>query len=172
MATSLQLKLYKEILLKKKELEQIRKNGGIINVERDLPLIAAACVYDGVEKCGFSHRSKHVSRPDIHYPFDPLLKNALMSQAPNVPKLPYVVFKKKKLRMVDKNTGKIVHKNEVEKFVGTCAEDNASNSLLYSLSYGQRPYSLKQLTFAHPVRTRTLKRERMCIVCKNIFTEP
>ena len=34
---SLQNKLYKEILQKKKELEELRKNGGSVKAERDLP---------------------------------------------------------------------------------------------------------------------------------------
>lgn len=168
---SLQNKLYKEILTKKKELEQIRKNGGKASIERDLPRMAVACEYAGVEKCGFSSRSKHITRPDIYYPFDSLLQNALVRQAPDVPKLPYVVFSKKRKPVVMAN-GKVKYKRVVEKFVGTCAEDNASNSVLYELKADQKPETLKDLVFVHPVRPRTLKRERMCVVCRNIFTEP
>lgn len=168
---SLQTKLYKEILAKKKELEQIRKNGGKASLERDLPCMAAVCEYAGVEKCGFSSRSKHIKRPDIHYPFDSLLQNALMREAPDVPKLPYVVFSKKRKPVVTAS-GDVIYKRVVEKFVGTCAEDNTSNSLLYELNADQKPGTLKDLTFVHPVRPRTLKRERMCGVCRNIFTEP
>ena len=167
----LQNKLYKEILNKKEELEQLRKNGGEVNAERDLPCMAVACEYGGVEKCGFSSRSKHITRPDVHYPFEPLLQNALKQQAPDVPKLPYVVFSKKRKPVVIPS-GEVKYKRVVEKFVGTCAEDNASNSVLYELSVGQKPGTLKDMTFVHPVRPRTLKRERMCAVCRNIFTEP
>lgn len=168
---SLRDKLYQEIHLKKRELEEVRKNGGKVNVEWDLPCVGAGCEYSGLEMCGFSRRSKHLTRPDIHYPFDPLLHNALMQQAPNVPQLPYVLFSKKRLPAVDAN-GEVKYKRVVEKFVGTCAEDNAANSLLYGLNPAQKPSTLKDITFIHPVRPRTLKRVKMCDVCKNIFTEP
>ena len=171
MKMSLQKKLYKEILLKKKELEEYRKKGGDAHTESDLPCMAAGCEYAGVQKCGFSSHSKHISRPDIHYPFDTLLHDALMQQAPDVPKLPFVVFSKKRIPVAYAN-GAIKYKRVVKKFVGTCAEDNASNSVLYELPKRQRPESLKQLTFTHPLRTRTLEREKMCVVCKSIFTEP
>ena len=91
---SLQNKLYKEILAKKKEIEQIRMNGGNARIERDLPCMAVACEYAGVEKCGFSSRSKHITRPDVHYPFDPLLQNALI---PNRSLAPACLFKIKVL---------------------------------------------------------------------------
>ena len=168
---SLQNKLYKEIIIKKREIEQIRKNGGNANKERDLPCMAAACEYAGVEKCGFSSRSKHITRPDVHYPFDQLLQNALVRQAPDVPKLPYVVFSKRRKPVITPS-GEVKFKRVVEKFVGTCAEDNASNCVLYELSAEQKPGTLKDLTFVHPIRPRTLKRVRMCGVCRNIFTEP
>lgn len=168
---SLQYKLYKEILAKKQELEQIRENGGNASLERDLPCMAVACEYAGVEKCGFSSRSKHISRQDVHFPFDPLLQNALMREAPDVPKLPYVVFSKKRKPVVMSN-GEVKYKRVVEKFVGTCAEDNASNSVLYELNAGHKPATLKDLAFVHPIRPRTLKRNKMCGVCRNIFTEP
>lgn len=167
----LQDKLYKEILLKKKELEQVRKNGGNADIERVLPCVGAGCEYRGFEMCGFSRRSKHLIRPDIHYPFAPLLHNALMQQAPNVPQLPYVLFSKKRLLVADAN-GEVKYKRVVEKFVGTCAEDNAANSLLHGLNPAQKPATLKDITFIHPVRPRTLKRVKMCTVCKDIFTEP
>lgn len=168
---SLRNKLYQEILLKKKDLEDIRKNGGKVDVEWDLPCVGVGCEYSGLERCGFSRRSKHLIRPDIHYPFDPLLHNALMLQAPNVPQLPYVLFSKKRLPVVDAK-GEVKYKRVVEKFVGTCAEDNAANSLLYALTPALKPATLKGITFIHPIRPRTLKRVKMCNVCKNIFTEP
>ena len=169
---SLRNKLYKEILQKKKELDDARRKGLTVNMEKDLPRMAAGCEYAGIEKCGFSSHSKYVSRPDIHYPFDPLLAKALMAQAPNIPKLPYVVFKSKRQPVYNRCTGKIKYKRMVEKFVGTCAEDNACNTLLYSLNPAQKPVSLKNIVFVHPVRTRTLKREKMCVVCRSVFTEP
>ena len=168
---SLRNKLYQEILFKKKELEDIRKNGGKVNLEWDLPCVGVGCEYGGLEMCGFSRRSKHLIRPVIHYPFDLLLHNALMQQEPNVPQLPYVLFSRKRLPEVDAK-GKVKYKRVVEKFVGTCAEDNAANSLLHGLNPVQKPASLKDLSFIHPVRPRTLKRVKMCNVCKNIFTEP
>ena len=169
---SLQRVLYKEILLKKQELENVRKNGGRVNDERDLPCMAVGCEEAGVERCGFSCHSKHVKRPDIRHPFDPMLELALLSQSRDIPKLPFVLFKKKKKRIVDVRTGEVRYKREVEKFIGTCAEDNAANCVLKDLNVNQRPLTLKQLTFVHPIRVRTLKRERMCVVCRNIFTEP
>lgn len=62
----------------------------------------------------------------------------------------------------------------VDKYVGTCAEDNAANLILYEYGNGKagKPTDLKALTFDHPVRTRTFKRERMCVVCRALFTEP
>ena len=95
----------------------------------------------------------------------------LMREAPDVPKLPYVVFSKKRKPVVMPN-GEVKYKRVVEKFVGTCAEDNASNSVLYELNVGQKPATLKDLIFVHPIRPRSLERERMCGVCRNIFTEP
>lgn len=159
----LQDKLYKEILLKKNELEEIRKNGGKVNLEWDLPCVAAGCEYGGLEMCGFSRRSKHLLRPDIHYPFDPMLQNALMRQAPNVPQLPYVLFSKKRLPIADANGG-VKYIRVVEKYVGTYAEDNAANSLLYGLTLAQKPATLKDITFIHPIRPRTLKQVKMCNV--------
>ena len=170
---SLRNKLYKEILQKKRELDDARRKGLTVRVEKDLPRMAAGCEYAGVEECGFSSHSKHVRRPDIHYPFFPLLEKALKAQAPNISQdLPFVVFKPKRQQVHNSCTGKIQYKRIVDKFVGTCAEDNACNSLLYSLKPGQVPVSLKNIIFVHPVRTRTLKRERMCVVCRNIFSEP
>lgn len=170
---SLQNKLYKAILQKKKELEIVRKNGGKVNEEWDLPCMAVGCEYNGVEGCGFSFHSKYISRPDIIMPFSPLLANELMKQALNIPKLPFVLFKKKGKPILDQNTGKVIrYKRVVEKFIGTCAEDNAANCVLYELNQGAISVSLKALSFIYPIRTRTLKRERMCGVCRTIFTEP
>lgn len=168
----LQQVLYKEILQKKSELEDVRKKGINVRVERDLPTMAVGCEYSGVERCGFSSHSKHLKRPDIIKPFDIMLEQALMAQAPGIPKLPYVVFSKKRQSYYDAWTGTVKYRRVVEKFVGTCAEDNAANSVLYTLGAGQKPASLKDLSFIPPVRTRTLKRERMCGVCRTIFTEP
>ena len=103
---SLQNKLYKEILLKKQELEEVRKNGGIVNKERDLPCMAVACEYASLERCGFSSHSKYIKRPDI-YPFDPMLEKELMSQSNGIPKLPFVLFKKKKKKVMDAHTGEV-----------------------------------------------------------------
>ena len=101
------------------------------------------------------------------------MKEALEAQSPNKSQeLPYVVFKPKRQKVYNRITGKVQYKRIVEKFIGTCAEDNACNSLLYSLNPGQEPASLKNIVFIHPVRTRTLKRERMCVVCRSIFAEP
>lgn len=169
---SLQNKLYKEILQKKKELEELRKNGDSVKAERDLPCMAVGCEYAGTEKCGFSGSRKKVNRPDVIKPFDPLLEQALMAQAPNIPQLPFILFEKKKQPCQDPITGEIKYRKVVDRFIGTCAEDNASNSLLYGLIPIQKPVSLKEITFIHPIRPRTLKRERMCVVCRNIFTEP
>lgn len=164
--------LYKEILQKKKELDEVKKNGGKVKEERDLPTMAVGCKYADVEKCGFSSHSKHLKRPDVINPFDSQLANDLMAQAPDIPKLPYVVFKKKRQPYFDVRTKTVKFKRVVEKFIGTCAEDNAANCVLYALNAGQKPATLKDLNFIHPVRTRTLKRERMCKVCRTIFTEP
>ncbi|MBR5678223.1 MAG: hypothetical protein IKX20_08795 [Paludibacteraceae bacterium] len=170
---SLQNKLYKEILLKEKELEALRKNGGKVNVEWDLPKVAVACKYNGVERCGFSCNSNHVSRSDIIRPFYPLLERELLNQAPEAPKLPYVVFKKKRQPVVDMMSGDVIrYKKVVEKFIGTCAEDNAANCVLFGQNGRGVPQSLKDLSFVHPIRPRTLMRVRMCDVCRTIFTEP
>lgn len=169
---SLRNKLYKEILQKKKELEEARKNGIKVK-ELDLPCMAVGCEYDGIERCGFSSHSKHLKRPDKRYPFKPLLEKALKAQDPNIPQLPFVIWKKKRKPICDIRTGKVIrYEKEVEKFIGTCAEDNAANCILYDMNPGQSIKSLKEIRFVHPVRTRTLKRVRMCTVCRNIFTEP
>lgn len=169
---SLRVSLYKEILQKKDELEEARKNGKKVK-ETDLPQMAVGCEYDGIKRCGFSSHSKYVKRPDKRYPFKPLLEKELKAQGQNIPQLPCVIWKKKRKPVCDIRTGEVIrYKKEVEKFFGTCAEDNAANCILYDMNPGQSIRTLKEIRFVHPVRTRTLKRERMCVVCRNIFTEP
>lgn len=169
---SLRINLYKEILQKKDELEEARKKGIKVK-ESDLPQMAVECEYDGIERCGFSSHSKHLKRSDKRYPFKPLLDKELKSQGLNITQLPCVIWKKKRKPICDMRTGEVIrYVKEVEKFIGTCAEDNAANSVLYDMNASKSIKSLKEIIFIHPVRTRTLKRERMCGVCRNIFSEP
>lgn len=92
---SLRVSLYKEILQKKDELEEARKNGKKVK-ETDLPQMAVGCKYDGIERCGFSSHNKYVKRPDKRYPFKPLLEKELKAQGQNIPQLPCVIWKKKR----------------------------------------------------------------------------
>ena len=172
MLSSLRNKLYQSILQIKKELEDARKEGEKVDLDYDLPRVAAGCEYAGMECCGFSHHSNHIKRPDIRKPFSPLLETALKAQQPGLKKLPSVVFKPKRIRIFNYQNGETRFIREVEKYIGTCAEDNAANNVLYNLAIQQRPSSLKQLNFMHPIRPRTMKRIRMCGVCQNLFTEP
>lgn len=163
----LQSNLYKAIVTLKSDLEAdwaigLRDNG------YDLPTMAAACEYAGLMKVGFSGKKGKKRRSDIIKPFDNLLLAALKPFNRCNKKLPRIVFKKRK-----KPNNQYETTSEVKWFVGTCAEDNAANQILYGLKEDpKKPTDLKTLSFAHPVRPRTFKRERMCEVCRTLFAEP
>ena len=167
MANNLQTVLYKAIVTLKSDLEAdwaigLRGNG------YDLPTMAAGCEYAGLMKVGFSGKKGKRRRSDIIKPFDDLLLTAFKPFNRSNKKLPCIVFKKRR-----KPNNQYGNTSEVKWFVGTCAEDNAANQILYGLKGDpNRPTDMKTLTFAHPVRPRTLKRERMCEVCRTLFTEP
>ena len=167
MANYLQTDLYKAVVKLKKDLEAdwssgLRGNG------YDLPTMAAGCECAGLTKVGFSGKKGNKRRSDIVKPFDDLLLTAFKPFNRCNMKLPRIVFKKRR-----KPNNQYETTSEVKWFVGTCAEDNAANQILYGLKVDpNKPTDLKTLTFAHPVRPRTLKRERMCEVCRTLFTEP
>ena len=161
----LQVELYKAIVKLKKDLETEWAKG--LRVEDyDLPNMAAGCEYAGIEKFGFSGKLGKKKRSDIKPFLNPLLE-ALKIYCPKGKNPPYIVYKRKKV-------GKhFEYTNEVKRFVGTCAEDKAANLILWDLKKSpNKPTNLKLLNFAYPVRTRTLKREKMCGVCKELFREP
>lgn len=158
--------LLKAVKEKKDELEDSRKIGLKIR-ETDLPWMAAGCEYRGLMCYGFSRGRKHVKRSDIIDPLDTLLMTGLKTVCPTARKIPGGLFKKRHKR---KNT--LGNPPVLLKYVGTCAEDNAANQILYAYKGRPgKPTSLKALTFDHPVRIRTFKRERMCVVCRTLFTE-
>ena len=164
---NLHIELYKEIVAFKSDLEAdwvkgLRGNG------YDLPTMAAGCEYAGLTKVGFSGKKGKKRRSDIIMPFDNLLLTAFKPFNRGNKKLPRIVFKKRR-----KPNNQYETTSEVKWFVGTCAEDNAANQILYGLKGNpNKPTNLRTVTFAHPVRPRTLKRERMCEVCRTLFTEP
>ena len=163
----LHIELYKAIVSLKSDLEAdwaagLRGNG------YDLPTMAAGCEFVGLTKVGFSGKKGKKRRSDIIKPFDDLLLTAFKPFNRGNKKLPRIVFKKRR-----KPNNQYETTSEVKWFVGTCAEDNAANQILYGLKGNpNKPTNLRTLTFAHPVRPRTLKRERMCEVCRTFFTEP
>ena len=163
----LHIELYKAIVALKSELEAdwvkgLRGNG------YDLPTMAAGCEYAGLTKVGFSGKKGKKRRSDIIKPFDDLLFTAFKPFNRGNKKLPRIVFKKRR-----KPNNQYETTSEVKWFVGTCAEDNAANQILYGLKGNpNKPTNLRTLSFAQPVRPRTLKRERMCEVCRTLFTEP
>ena len=165
MPNNLQTGLYKAVVKLKKDLEADwgvgRRGKGY-----DLPTMAAGCEFAGVEKYGFSGKKGKKDRVDIIYPLDKLLISKLSKFSPRDKKIPRIVFKKHR-----KPNNQYEYTSEVKWFVGTCAEDNAANMILHDLG-NNKPADLKGLTFVHPVRTRTLKLERMCEVCRDLFTEP
>lgn len=159
--------LYKEVTKLKQSLEKDWANG-LRGKGYDLPTMAAGCEYAGVAKYGFSgSETGKKRRNDIIKPLDNLLLAKFQRYSPRNKKIPRIVFKKHK-----KPNNKFEYTSEVKWFVGTCAEDNAANQILYGLNAQKKPIDLKALVFANPVRTRTLKRERMCVVCRDLFTEP
>ena len=166
-SNNLQIELYKAIAVLKSDLEadwaiRLRGNG------YDLPTMAAGCEFAGLTKVGFSGKKGRKRRNDIIKPFDVLLLTAFKPFNRGNKKLPRIVFKKRR-----KPNNQYETTSEVKWFVGTCAEDNAANQILYGLKGNiNKPTDLKALTFAYPVRPRTLKRERMCEVCRTLFTEP
>lgn len=159
--------LLKAIKEKKEELEYSRKKGLKVK-DTDLPVMAAGCAYSGIIRYGFSNKRKHVSKEDKKS-LDALLLNKLRSKCPTAGKIPGVIFKKNHKPGNLKGNMAVV-----DKYVGTCAEDNAANLILLEYSGGKagKPTDLKTLTFDYPIRTRTFKRERMCVVCRELFTEP
>ena len=161
----LQVNLYKAVVKLKKNLEADWAEG-LRGKGYDLPTMAAGCEFAGVEKYGFSGKKGKKEREDIIYPLDELLLNKLSKFSRGDKKIPRIVFKKRR-----KPNNQYEYTSEVKWFVGTCAEDNAANLILHDMG-NNKPADLKSLTFAHPVRTRTLKRERMCEVCRDLFTEP
>ncbi len=165
MPKNLQTGLYKTVVKLKKVLEADWAVGHR-GKGYDLPTMAAGCEYGGVEKYGFSGKKGKKERADIIYPLDKLLLSKLSKFSLRDKKIPRIVFKKHR-----KPNNQYEYTSEVKWFVGTCAEDNAANLILHDLG-NNKPADLKSLTFAHPVRTRTLKRERMCEVCRDLFTEP
>lgn len=161
------VELYKAIVALKSGLEADRAMG-LRGKGYDLPTMAAGCEYAGLMKVGFSGKKGKRRRSDIIKPFDGLLLTALKPYNRCNKKLPRIVFKKRR-----KPNSHYETTTEVKWFVGTCAEDNAANQILYRFKRNpNKPTDLKTLTFAHPVRPRTLKRERMCEVCRTLFTEP
>ncbi len=163
----LQIELYKTIVAFKSDLETDWA-AGLRGKGYDLPTMAAGCEYAGLTKVGFSGKKGKRRRCDILMPFDDLLLTAFKPYNRGNKKLPRIVFKKRR-----KPNNQYETTSEVKWFVGTCAEDNAANQILYDLkSDSNKPTDLKALTFAHPVRLRTLKREKMCEVCRTLFTEP
>ena len=165
MANNLQTGLYKAVVKLKKDLEADWAVG-LRGKGYDLPTMAAGCEYGGIEKYGFSGKKGKKERADIIYPLDNLLLSKLSKFSPRDKKIPRIVFKKHR-----KPNNQYEYTSEVKWFVGTCAEDNAANLILHDLG-NNKSADLKSLTFADPVRTRTLKRERMCEVCRDLFTEP
>lgn len=165
MPKNLQTGLYKAVVKLKKNLEADwavgRRGKGY-----DLPTMAAGCEFAGVEKYGFSGKKGKKEREDIIYPLDDFLLTELSKFSPRNKKIPRIVFKKRR-----KPNNQYGYISEVKWFVGTCAEDNAANQILHDMG-NNKPTDLKSMTFAHPVRTRTLKREMMCEVCRDLFTEP
>ena len=157
----LQTELYKAIVALKSELESDWANG-LRGNGYDLPTMAAGCEYAGLTKVGFSGKKGKKGRNDD------LLLTAFKPFNRGNKKLPRIVFKKRR-----KPNNQYKTTSEVKWFIGTCAEDNAANQILYGLKGDpNKPTDLKTLTFAHPVRPRTLKRERMCEVCRTLFNEP
>jgi hypothetical protein len=167
---SLRRKLYKEILWLQSQLESKREAGVNVDDEHDLPTMAAACMYDGVRCCGFSSHSKHIKRNDV-YPFEPLIVRSLWDQDHRIRRIPDILFYTQEVFNV--KTGKIEKKQFVDKFIGTCAEDNAANCVLRETKNNlNKPKRLKQLVFDYPLRTRTYEREKMCKVCNKLFNKP
>lgn len=164
MVKNLQTGLYKAVVKLKKDLEAEWAKG-VRGEDYDLPKMAAGCEYAGIERFGFSGKLGKKKRNDIKPFINPLL-DALTSYCPKGKNPPHIVYKRKR---INKN----FEYTEVKRYVGTCAEDKAANLILWDMMKSpNKPTDLKCLTFSHPVRTRTLKRERMCEVCRNLFTEP
>lgn len=160
--------LLKAVKEKKDELEDSRKKG-LKTKETDLPVMAAGCEYSGIMRFGFSNGRRHVKRDDIIDPLDDLLMNGLKAVCPKARKIPGGLFKKQHKRNNTKCNAPVLLE-----YVGTCAEDNAANQILHGYDKGKsgKPTELKTLNFYYPVRIRTFKRERMCNVCRTLFTEP
>ncbi len=160
--------LLKAVKEKKDELEDSRRKG-LKTKESDLPVMAAGCEYSGIQRFGFSRGRKHVKRDDIIDPLDSLLMSRLREECPKARKIPGALFKKQHKRNNSKGNAPVLLK-----YVGTCAEDNAANQILHEYNKGKagKPTDLKDLNFYHPVRTRTFKKEKMCDVCRTLFTEP
>jgi len=161
----LHVELYKAIVAFKSDLEAEWANG-MRGEDYDLPIMAAGCEYSGIEKFGFSGKLGKKKRSDIKPFLRPLL-DELKNRCPKGKNPPHIVYKRKR---IDKH---FEYTTVVKRYVGTCAEDKAANLILWEMKNSpNKPTDLKHLVFAHPVRTRTLKREKMCDVCRDLFTEP
>ena len=115
--------------------------------DKDYPQVAVACECGGHRAYGHSLKCHKSIRQPVSY-VEPLLK-ALRPYG-NPPE-------------VKKVNGKVV-------FVGTCAEDSASNQVLEKNKAQTHAYpSLKDLEFTQPIRTRNYQWRAFCDVCKAIF---
>ena len=116
--------------------------------DRDYPRVAIACEHGNNKAYGHSRKChKSIGKPIIYAP--PLLKAlSVYGNPPTHNTLP---------------DGSI-------QFVGTCAEDYASNQVLESCySQNNRYPNLKDLKFTLPIRPRTYQWRKFCDVCKTIF---
>ena len=133
----------------RKEIQQMKdaiKNREV--KDKDYPQVAIACEYGGYQAYGHSEKCHQSIRKKLKY-VQPL-KNAL-SVYGNPPT-------RNKL-----SDGSM-------QFVGTCAEDYASNQILERYHESTNVYpNLKNLTFTLPIRPRTYQWRKFCDVCRAIF---
>lgn len=116
--------------------------------EKDYPRVAIACEYGGHQAYGHSEKCHQSIRKQLKY-VQPL-KDAL-SVYGNPPT---------RYRLPDGSM----------RFVGTCAEDYASNQILEVCHAHTTIYpNLKNLTFTLPIRPRTYQWRKFCDVCRAIF---
>ena len=139
--------LHSEIWRIRKEIIAARGHRGEVT-KYDFPNVTVGCEYNEIKKCGHSKKCHGCVRESINY--HPTLLSCLRTYGN-----PPIVKKVKQ--------GQII-------FVGTCAEDYASNKVLEEAEKKNLSIpSIKDLTFTPSIRPRTYQRVPMCSVCMYIF---
>lgn len=149
-------RLYRFITDIKVIAEDVRLNGKRFDDLHDLPKVVAGCLYDGQQKTmevgrsGCAHKSinQRIPRAD----FNVQLVNALKA-VKDTGKIPDT--------FTDPATGEI-------RFLGTCAEDDAANKVLYTLE--PNTPKLNELQFTKALRPRTGNKVKYCKTCQTVFS--